>query len=296
MLVDGHHVSLAALIALGTAVGFVAGMFGVGGGFILTPLLTALLGIPMPIAIGSGLCQMVGTATVALLQHRELGQGERRFDLLMLGGSSIGAAAGARTVTALESAGTVSVLGHTTSVATLVLHGSFVVFLVASAASLMTRHRSGVEVLAYVRRGPLARIALPPLVDLPALPLRGVSAMVIAYIGLGLGFLSGLLGVGGGIALMPVLLYGFGFPIRQAAGTGILVLLVSAVSGTIAHAHAGHVHLGMSMVLLAGASVSARFGARATSRLPASVLRRGLVALILSTTIAVFWSLARRMN
>ena len=296
MLVDGHHVSLAALVVLGTVVGFVAGMFGIGGGFILTPLLTALLGVPLPIAIGSGLCQMVGTATVALLQHRELGQGERRFDLLMLGGSSLGAAAGARTVTALESAGSVSALGHTTSVATLVLHLSYVLFLVGSAVSLMSRHRSGVEVLAYVRRGPLARLSLPPLVNLPAVPLSGVSATVIAYIGLGLGFLSGLLGVGGGIALMPVLLYGFGFPIRQAAGTGILVLLVTAVSGTIAHARAGHVHLGMSMVLLAGASVTARFGARATSRLPASVLRRGLVALVLSTTLAVVWSLVQRIN
>jgi uncharacterized membrane protein YfcA len=295
MLVEGHSVSVVALLVLGTGVGFVAGMFGIGGGFILTPLLTAVLGLPMPIAIGAGLCQMVGTATVALLQHRELGQGERRFDLLALAGSMLGAAAGARAVSVLEASGQVAVLGREVAVSTLVLHLSYVVFLVASAYFLARRQSSGAESLSYVRRGPLARIPLPPLVDLPAVPLRRVSAPVIAYLGLGLGFVSGLLGVGGGIALMPILLFGFGFPIRQAAGTGILLLLVTALSGTIAHAREGHVHLGLSLLLLAGASVSARFGAQASSRLPARVLRRGLVVLILLTTIAVIWSLVRRI-
>ncbi|MBK8995564.1 MAG: sulfite exporter TauE/SafE family protein [Myxococcales bacterium] len=295
MLVAGQEVSLLALIALGVVVGFVAGLFGIGGGFILTPLLSVVLGIPLPIAIGSGLCQMVGTATVAYLKHQKLGQGEPRFDWLMLGGSLLGVSAGARTVAFLEAQGDVSLLGGRLPMATLVLYAAYIVFLLGSAASLMRRSQGTVETLSYVRRGPFARIALPPYVDLPRVPLTRVSALLIAYFGLALGYLSGLLGLGGGIALMPVLLYGFGFPIKQAAGTGILVLLVTSVSGTLAHAALGHVHLPLSLTLLAGASISAQLGALTTNRLPPSVLRRGLGALILVTTAALLWALVRRI-
>jgi uncharacterized membrane protein YfcA len=90
------------------------------------------------------------------------------------------------------------------------------------------RHGRGeVDVLQYLRPGPLSRVRLGPPVDLPAAGLSGVSAVVIANIGLALGFVSGLLGIGGGIMLNPVLIYGYGFPMRQALGTGIAALFVS---------------------------------------------------------------------
>jgi uncharacterized protein len=295
MDVAGHSVSLLALVSLGVLVGLVAGMFGVGGGFILTPLLSIVLDVPLPIAVGSGMCQMVGTATVALLRHQKLRQGETRFDGLMLAGSFLGAVAGARTVVALEARGNVMIRGASVPLVTVVLYLAYLVFLIGALIPLIRRQHGGLEPLAYVRRGPLARLRVPPYVDLPAVPLSRVSAPVIAYIGLGLGYLSGLLGVGGGIALMPVLLYGFGFPMRQAAGTGILVLLVTAISGTVAHALAGNVHLGLSMVVLIGASVSAQVGALATNRLPAGLLRRGLALMIVATAIAVAGQLLRRI-
>jgi uncharacterized membrane protein YfcA len=294
MLVAGQEVSLLGLIGLGALVGFVAGLFGIGGGFILTPLLSVVLGVPLPIAIGSGLCQMVGTATVAFLRHRKLGQGEPRFDFLMLAGALLGVSAGAKAVAKLQTLGSVSLLGRTAPVATLVLYGGFLLFLLGSALSLVRRASGSVEALSFVRRGPLARVRLGPYVDFPRLPLTRVSAIVAAYMGLGLGFLSGLLGVGGGIALMPLLLYGYGFPIRQAAGTGILVLWVTAVSGTVAHAVMGHVHLPLAMTLLAGSSISAQLGALGTNRLPAGLLRRGLAALILVTVGLVLWELVGR--
>jgi uncharacterized membrane protein YfcA len=102
--------------------------------------------------------------------------------------------------------------------------------------------------------------------------------------------------VGGGLALIPVLLYGFGFPMRQAAGTGILVMLAAAVSGTVTHALAGNVHLGLAMVVLVGASVSAQVGALATKKLPAGLLRRGLAILIIGTMCAVAFQLAKDLS
>jgi uncharacterized protein len=293
LLVDGHALSIPGLVCLGLAVGYVAGMFGVGGGFLLTPLLVVVFGVPLPVAVGSGLSQMIGTSLVAMLRHQRSRQGEIRFDLLMLPGGVLGADAGARALTSLAAAGTLDVAGHPVPAASLVVESSYAVMLIAIAA-LFWRHGRGTDALELTRRGPLARLRLPPYVDLPALPLTRVSAVLIAWIGLGLGFLSGLLGIGGGVALMPVLMYGFGFPIRQAAGTGIIVLLVTAAYGTFVHARLGHVHLGLAMVLLAGSSLSAQLGARATAHLPASTLRRVFALVLLVTVAAVLWKLGSR--
>ena len=295
MDVAGQPVSLSALLVLGGMVGLLAGMFGVGGGFLLTPLLSVVLGVPVPIAVGTGLCQMVGTATVALLRHRKLRQGETRVGALMVAGSVVGVATGARTVAFLESLGDVRVGDRPIALVTLVVYLAFALFLSLSAVAMWRSGTGRVDELEYVRRGPLARLRIWPAVDLPNVPLSRVSALVIAYSGLGLGFLSGLLGVGGGIAMIPLLVYGFGFPIRHAAGTGISVMVVTAAAGTVVHSFQGHVHLGMTMVLLVGSSISAQFGALLTHRLPAAVLRRGFVTLIVAAAVAVVWDLVRRL-
>ena len=295
MDVAGQSVSVVGIALLGVLVGLVAGMFGVGGGFLLTPLLSVVFRVPLPIAVGTGMCQMVGTSLAALIRHRQLGQGERRFELLMLGGSLPGVTAGAGTVAMLRHMADVSVAGRAVPMVTLVLDLAFIVFLLVSAAVFWRQGKGGIEAIDYVRRGPLSRIALPPLVDLPALPLPRVSATLIAYVGLGLGFLSGLLGVGGGVALLPLLVYGFGFPIRHAAGTGIALVLVTAATGTLVHAGAGNVHLGLAMLLLVGASISAQAGALLTKKLPVRALRKGFAIIVLLTVGAVAWDLARRI-
>jgi uncharacterized membrane protein YfcA len=108
-----------------------------------------------------------------------------------------------------------------------------------------------------------------------------------------MGFLSGLLGIGGGVALMPILLYGIGLRVHMAAGTGILVLLATSVLGTIAHARAGHVNLGMAMTLLVGSALGAQVGAMLTARLDGQRLRGYFVYLVVLTALAVAWDLLR---
>ncbi|MBI4951654.1 MAG: sulfite exporter TauE/SafE family protein [Myxococcales bacterium] len=284
------------LAALGLGVGFLAGMFGVGGGFLLTPLLSVLFGLPLPIAVGVGLCQMIGTAVAALLRHRRLGHGEPRFDLLMLPGALLGVEAGARLLAHLESLGTVSVAGRPIAVVNLVAEASYAVLLLAVAAMFWREGRRGFEPLEYVRSGPLARIRLGPRVDLPRVPLRGVSALVIAYLGLALGVLSGLLGIGGGVALMPVLVYGYGFPLRQAAGTGLLLVVATATMGTFVHALRGHVPLELAAALLLGSTMSAQLGAIATRRVSARGLRRLFALVLVATVAAIGWDLWRRLG
>jgi uncharacterized protein len=303
MLVAGHSVSLPAVIALGVVVGYVAGMFGVGGGFLLTPLLAAVFGVPLPVAVGTGLCMIIGTATVGLLRHQQLGQGEVRFDLLLLGGSLFGVDAGARVLAALARRGAATIGGRAVPWVNLVVDPVYIVLLLGAAALFWVQgggagRRRPAPPAAVAgepgRPGALARIRLGPSVALPTVGLR-VSALVVAQLGFALGFLSGLLGIGGGVALMPVLVYGYGFPIQQAAGTGIVVLLCTAAFGTVVHALRGDVDLRLTMALLVGSTISAQLGARATRRMSAARLRRAFALVVLATVAAVAWDLVRRL-
>lgn len=282
----------AGLTLLGLVVGVVAGMFGVGGGFLLTPLLALVFRVPLEQAVGTGLCQMIGVATAALLRHQRLGQGEVKIDWMMMAGSLLGVGLGARAVTSLGALGLVTIAGHGIGAARLWLSLSYVMLLGGVAAWMLTDARRP-RTLAVVP-GPLTRLPFPPFTRLPRTGFR-VSSPLMAYIGLAVGFLSGLLGVGGGVALMPVLMYGFGLPIRTAAGTGILVLLATSIVGTLAHARLGHVHLGMATAMLIGSTLGAQIGAGLTARLPAPHLRGLFGGVVGLTAVAVAWDLVRTL-
>jgi uncharacterized protein len=296
LLVDNRPVSAFGVALLGIGVGYVAGMFGIGGGFLMTPLLVVLFRIPLPIAVGSGLCQMVGTSLVSYLRHRRLHQGETRFDVCMLPGSVLGVGIGARALAFLARAGSLHALGRSIPWVTLVIESCYAAMLSWVAWNYWRHGSAKIDVLRYLRPGPLSRVRMGPKIDLPSVGLRSVSTVLMSYIGLGLGFLSGLLGIGGGVALNPVLIYGFGFPIRQAVGTGIVVLFATAVVGTGVHALLGHVHLGLAVVLLVGGTISAQFGALSTRRFSGSTLAKIHAVVILAAVLAVLWDLERNLR
>ena len=294
--VNGQEVPALGVAALGVVVGYFAGMFGVGGGFIMTPMLVVLFRVPLPIAVGSGLCQMIGTSLVTYLRHRRLGQGEVRFDLLMLPASVLGVELGARALTRLADAGSLRLGTRSIPWVSLVIEVAFAVLLLWIARSYLYHRNGGPDALQYLRPGPLSRIGFGPRMDFPRAGLRGVSGALVAYLGLGLGFLSGLLGIGGGVALNPVLIYGYGFSIRQSFGTGILVLFVTAVVGTLSHALRGHVHLGLAMTLLVGGTIAAQLGALASRKLTSHVLGRLHALLVLTAVGAVVWDLVTKFR
>src|SRR5262245_25393729 len=101
-----------ALALLGLLVGVIGGMFGIGGGFLLIAFLNVLFGVPLNIAVGTGLCQVIGTAVAAFRRHRRLRQGEVKIDWIMLAGSLLGVQAGALVLDALSRRGTLVLYGH----------------------------------------------------------------------------------------------------------------------------------------------------------------------------------------
>ncbi len=272
---------LPAVLALGLSVGVVAGMFGVGGGFLMVPLLHAVLGVPLPLAVGVGLCQAIATALGALLRYRGMGHAETRFDMMLLGGAILGVDAGTRALDLLQGSGAVWVLGNEVPILNMVIVPGYTLLFVVTAYLLW--YKQGPAALGSGEPGPFTKWAIPPLVDLPNAGVAQVSGIAIGYIGFINGFLAGILGIGGGIFLIPVMLYGFGFHIQKTAGTGIVVVLVAAVIGTIQHARLGNVHLGLAMTCVMGAALAAQIGATLTKTMPAVFLRRTLAVVLLVT-------------
>jgi uncharacterized membrane protein YfcA len=297
----GHAVSLPALAGFGLFIGYIAGMFGVGGGFMLTPMLIYAFGVPPSVAVGSALSQKCGTSVASFFKYRELKRGEPRIDLVMLGGSLIGVDAGTRLLAYLNGLPPWRLpSGKPVSAVNLVLDVLFILLLSFTAAftfyevwkSRGTPQRGDVTI-----PGPLVRkVRIPPYLDLPNVGLEQVSVPLLAYMGFLLGAASGLMGIGGGVIFMPILLYGFGLSARNAAGTGVLLLLVTVSVGTIEQALKGFVALKLSMAILIGSSVGSQLGAITTHYLPNRYLRLIFSLLVAATVGMIAWDLAKLLQ
>lgn len=300
ILVGGQSVSLPLLAFAGLFIGFVAGMFGVGGGFILTPLLSLSFKIPMPIAVGSALCQKIGTSISSFLKHRQYQHGEVRVDFVMLGASIFGVDAGTRLLALLADLGTfTNAHGHPVSIVTLTLEGIYAAMLLFAASMTVNSVRRAAQKSTADSQqstvAPLVRFGIPPYIALPEVGIPRVSVIVMAYIGFATGLLSGLLGIGGGVALLPVLIYGYGFSIKDAAGTGILLLFVTVVVATLEHALRHNVDLRVALAILAGSSIGAQLGARTTARVSNQALRIWFAVLLLGTVGAIGIDMVRSL-
>lgn len=283
--IGGVEIALLAIVALGAGVGFIAGMFGVGGGFLLIPLLHVILDVPLDLVVGAVLCQTIAISLGSLLRYRRMGHAETRLDILLLGGSILGVLVGSELHHYLGQQGTLNVFGKTIPISDVIVSSTFCVIYFGVAVLLWLKEAASIG--KDITPGPLSRMRIPPYVDFPIAGLRQVSAPIICYVGLALGILSGLLGIGGGVVLMPIMLYGFGFNIRKAAGTGIAMILVVSLIGTLRHSLAGNVHLGLAVSLMVGSALAAQVGAGLTQRLHPTFLRKALATMIVTANIAL---------
>ncbi len=290
----GHPVSALEVIVLGLFIGYVAGMFGVGGGFVLTPFMINILRIPAQVSVGSALGQKCGTSISSFLKYRALKRGEPRIDLVMMGGSLIGVDAGNRLLAWLTGLGNWH-FGHGARMPAVqvVLDGLFLVMLIAIGLYTMRDAlearkrvipRGDVTIPGFLVKG----IRIPPFVDLPLVQLEQVSVPMMAYLGFVLGVASGLMGIGGGVIFTPILMYGFGLSVRNSAGTGILLLYVTVTVGTIEAALRGFVSIPLSMLILVGSSVGAQLGALSTHYWTNRVLRL-IFGVLIFMTVGVIW-------
>jgi len=288
------------LAGVGLAIGFMAGMFGVGGGFMLTPVLNIFFGVPMEVAVGSTLCQQCGSTVGSFLKYRRLKLGEPRIALVMIGGALAGVIAGADLLDYLKGLGEWHFGRVHPPVATVVLEGLYALLL------SMTIALTFAEALEALRRtvprgdktipGPLAKVRFPPYIDLPRVDLYGVSVPGLCVVGFAVGLLGGLMGIGGGVAFMPILIYGYGLSIRRTAGSSLLLLFAVVVMGTLRHAWHGNVNLALAMAIAMGSSVGALLGAMTTHRLTNRKLRWWFLGLLAATVAMILVDLVRNLR
>jgi uncharacterized membrane protein YfcA len=272
------------LVLFGLIIGAMGGFFGVGGGFLMVPMLNAVFGIPYNIAVGSDLGQMTGMATAATVRHIRFGNIDFKLGGLMIAGTAAGVEVGADVLEMLKHAGHMKVMGREVEIMTLVMslvYSLLLIFLGQAMIreSLRTIKRTSGQV-GPASEAPKSPVALKlrtfkmwPMVSLPASGIEAISLWVILVIGFLTGFLSGMLGVGGGFIRMPALVYILGCPTVVAVGTDLFEIMFSSGYGVMTHAFKANVHLVLVLALLIGTTVGAQLGASYTRKAGGPLVR-----------------------
>ncbi len=269
------------VVLLGGAVGILSGMFGVGGGFLTTPLLI-LYGIPPTVAAASATTQVTGASVSGVLAHWQRDGVDWQMGSVLVAGGLAGSVGGAGIFAVLESAGQMDTI---IAILYVVLLGVIGTLMARDAWAAISAKRSGVAQPARKRRHH------PMVANLPLRWRFYASGLYISPLApLALGFLVGiltvLLGVGGGFILVPAMIYLLGMSTRVVVGTSLFQILFVTAITTMVHSVTTHaVDIVLAGLLLIGSVIGAQMGTRLASKLPPDWLRLGLAVVILLLAI-----------
>jgi len=277
------------LLGIGFGVGWLSGLFGVGGGFLLTPILI-LIGIPSPVAVASGANQTLGASVSGLISHWRRGNVDARMGLVLLAGGVLGSTLGVQFFALLRRLGQVDLAVALFYVVVLGLVGLLMVR--ESAQAIFRRHRGGGAAAAKLHEH-FWMHGLPWKMRFRKSRLY-ISIVPPALIGFGIGILSAIMGVGGGFMLVPAMIYLLGIPTSVVIGTSLFQVVFVSANVTLLQAVAtGSVDIVLTLLLLAGGVAGAQFGAAMGTKLRGEETRALLGLLVLSVAAGLFWDLLR---
>jgi uncharacterized membrane protein YfcA len=272
-------VSVLLLLAMGAAVGFISGLFGIGGGFLMTPLLI-FLGIPPAIAVATQSAQIVASSTTSALAAWRRKAIDVKLGSVLIAGGFVGTALGVWFFAAMRRAGQLELVIVVSYVTLFTVVGSL---MLKESVSEFWSKRKG----AAIR--PARQAGHHP--DYLGWPMRMrfhrsklyASIIPIAGLAIFVGFAGALLGIGGGFIMVPALLYLFRVPIGVVIGTSQIQILGTTLVAVILHAVANQaVDIVLAMILVVGGVFGAQFGARAGRNLRSDVFRLLLAILVLA--------------
>lgn len=274
-------VNLFFLVGVGGAVGFLSGLFGIGGGFLLTPLLI-FTGIPAPVAVASVTGQVVAASTSGALSYWRRDGIDFHLAIYLVIAGIFGAFGGVSAFSWLRQLGQLDLV---ISISYVVFLGSVGGLMFFEAARSLLRRRAGVVV----------RDKLPGQHNwIHGLPLRirfkrsklYVSVLPVLLIGASIGFLGSLLGIGGGFILVPALIYLLRVPGNVVIGTSLVQVLAIMAASTVLHAYSSQsVDILLAFCLMVGSVIGAQFGASAGQYLRGDQLRALLAIIVLAVAI-----------
>lgn len=267
------------IIALGGLVGFLSGMFGVGGGFLTTPLLI-FYGIPPAIAVASAATQVTGSSVSGALSYLRRDQVDLKMGAVLVAGGLFGSVAGSFLFRWLKSLGQVDV---TIAIIYVVFLGTVGGLMLKEAIAAL-RPQDSSKPRRVRNHNPLVA-ALPMKMRFPRSGVY-ISPFAPFLVGAGVGVLTVIMGVGGGFIMVPAMLYLLGMSAGVVVGTSLFQIVFVTAVATLLHATQSQtVDILLALLLLVGGVVGAQLGARAAQGLPPERLRLFLALLVLAVAI-----------
>jgi len=287
-------VNLWLVVGLGLLVGLLSGLFGVGGGFLMTPLLM-MIGIPPTVAAATDANQIVAASASGTLAHWRLGNVDFKMGLMLLIGGFTGGAIGVHVIKILRATGGADFLIKITYVVMLGLVGAFMFF----------------ESLHALRKGPVTPVSKRSAEShaklkgtkkslWKSLPLQiyfdksGVTHSALVPIGLGVfvGILAAIMGVGGGFLMVPVMIYMLRMPMHVVVGTSLFQIMFTCVEVTFLQAYSNHtVDFVLAILLLIGSTLGAQIGTVLGRKLRGDQLKILLAVIVLAVTVKMILGL-----
>ncbi|MBB3033491.1 sulfite exporter TauE/SafE family protein [Alteriqipengyuania lutimaris] len=276
------------IVGLGALTGILSGLFGVGGGFLTTPLLI-FYGIPPTVAAASAATQVTGASVSGVLAHNRRGGVDYRMGGVLVVGGIFGALIGAGLFSFFQSIGQIDVVINILYVFMLGSIGALM--LKEALAALNIRQSKSQQRAAKRRHHPLVA----------ALPYRWrfygsglyISPLAPLILGLGVGILTMLMGVGGGFMLVPAMLYVLGMSGKVVVGTSLFNILFVTMATTMTHALTTKaVDLVLAALLLVGSVLGAQFGTRLALKLKPDLLRLALATIVLLVALRMLFGLS----
>ena len=279
-------VNIFLILGMGGAVGFLSGLFGVGGGFLMTPLLI-FIGVPPPVAVGTEANQIVASSVSGVLAHWRRANVDFKMGFVLLLGGFVGSSLGVILFKYLQNLGQLD----------LVIKLSYVIFLgiigflmLWESSRTIIRSRS-----AAARRGKLHQHnwfhGLPFKMRFRKSKLY-ISAILPFLIGATVGVLSAIMGVGGGFIMVPAMIYLLGMPTSLAIATSLFQIIFVTANVTFLQALTVQtVDILLAVLLLTGAVIGAQFGSKYSVRMKGEQLRALLALLVLGVCVKMIFDL-----
>ena len=282
-------VNIFLILAMGGGIGFLSGLFGVGGGFLMTPLLI-FIGVPAPVAVGTEANQIVASSVSGVLAHWRRGNVDFKMGSILLVGGFFGSSAGVVLFKYLQFIGQID----------LVIKLSFIIFL-GIIGSLM--FWESIRTIIRSHNPASRRRKLHQHNWLHGLPLKVrfrksklyISAILPFAIGAVVGVLSAIMGVGGGFIMVPAMIYLLGMPTSVVIGTSLFQIIFVTANVTFLQALTVQtVDILLAILLLAGAVVGAQFGSKYSVRMKGEQLRALLAIMVLGVCIKIIVDLVTK--
>ncbi|WP_456433068.1 sulfite exporter TauE/SafE family protein [Thermosulfuriphilus sp.] len=287
-------VNIFLVVGLGLMVGLLSGLFGVGGGFLMTPLLI-MIGIPPTVAAATDANQIVAASASGTIAHWRLGNVDFKMGLLLLVGGFTGGAIGVHIIKVLRAMGNADFLIKITYVVMLGLVGSFMFV-----ESLMALKKSSNNPASTTATAGATKASPAKKSFISHLPFQihfeksGVTHSAILPVALGafVGILAAIMGVGGGFLMVPVMLYLLRMPMHVVVGTSLFQIMFTCIEVTFLQAYTNHtVDFILAILLLLGSTFGAQIGAVIGRRLKGDQLKILLAIIVLAVTVKMLLSL-----